>query len=92
MADEGLPINNQLQLILSLKPNEIYRGKEAKLLKKNLDSIQSKIISMLSGIDKIKDCSMDLRNEIKLATHNAIQQRNDHSKSPIKHYISNRTD
>jgi PIN domain nuclease of toxin-antitoxin system len=87
MPEEGLPISIRLLRILALKSEEVYRGKEVKQLKENLEIIQEDInkfsFGIYNGIDKIKGLCLDLRNKVQLKTEEAIEQLNEHNKQMI---------
>ncbi len=65
MPEEGLPINKRLLRILSLKSEEVYRSKEVKQLKENLNVIQEDIkkfsFGIDNGVDRIKELCLDLK-------------------------------
>jgi len=88
MPEEGLPINKRLLRILSLKSEEVYRGKEVKQLKENLNVIQEDIkkfsFGIDNGVDRIKGLCLDLKNKVQLKTEEAIEQLNEHNKEMIK--------
>ena len=81
MPDDGLPISKQLSALMSLQPAEVYRGQAAELLKETLINLSKKFNSLLTisstGIDELKEYYTSLRNEIQLATREAIEQLND---------------
>jgi hypothetical protein len=87
MPEEGLPISKRLLRILALKSKEVYRGKEIKQLKDNLNVIQEDInkfsCGIDNGIDRVKQLCVDLRNKVQLKTEEAIEQLNEHNKQMI---------
>jgi hypothetical protein len=87
MPEKGLPISKRLLRILALKSEEVYRSKEVKQLKENLDIIQEDINKFLfgidNGVDRIKGLCLDLRNKVQLKTEEAIEQLNEHNKQMI---------
>ena len=70
MPEEGLPISKRLLRILSLKSKEVFRSKEIKQLKDNLNVIQEDINKFSCGIDndieRIKQLCVDLKNKVQL--------------------------
>ena len=104
MPDEGLPVNKMALNFLLLQPTEVYRGPYVALLSKELKKMQTNITSLSfginSGIDKIKEECIELRNQTQLATEQAIELINEFSdeliaeidqfeRSAIKSYQSN---
>jgi len=87
MPEEGFLINKRLLRILSIKSEEVYRSKEVKQLKENLNVIQEDINKFSFGIDnpvdKIKGLCLDLKNKVQLKTEEAIEQLNEHNKKII---------
>jgi len=88
MPEEGLPTNSQLLYILTLKPTEVSRGKDVKILKETLNQIQKNIKSISfganNGLDQIKEHCIELKNDVQLASEEAIQQINDYNDEFIK--------
>ena len=88
IAEEGLPINKKLLALLSMQPTEVSRSQAAESLKKALIDIEKNVTSLKyganNGLDKIKGYCMDLRNDIQLATEDAIRQINEHGDAFIK--------
>jgi len=88
MPEKGFPINKRLLRILDLKSKEVYRSKEVKQLKENLNVIQEDInklsFAIDNGIDRIKELCLDLKNKVQLKTEEAIEQLNEHNKEMIK--------
>ena len=88
MPDDGLPLNESLLLLLSVKPSEIYRSKSVEILKQSLNDIYSKMKSIEmgvnNGIDKIKEHCVEIRREVQLATEETIQLINNYNEELIK--------
>ena len=80
MPDEGLPVNKGLQALLSLQPDEVSRGPAAENLKESMSEMRKKVTALFfcinNGPDKVKDLCAQLRNDVQLATEQAIQQIN----------------
>jgi hypothetical protein len=83
---EGLPISESLSQLLTHKPKEVYRSKVVESLKSSLKEIEENIkqISLsLNGLDQAKEMEqtkeylVGLRNEVKMATEQAIKQLNE---------------
>jgi len=76
----GLPINRPIQKLLSEKPNEIYRGREAEIFKSNLNEVQTQISELenciLKGIDKIKEHCNNLRKQVQQAANDKFEEMN----------------
>lgn len=81
MPDEGLPVVKLALNLLSLQPSEVYRSPSVEELKERLDTMRQKINALSfginNGLDKIKDLFIKLRNEVQLATEQAIGQINE---------------
>lgn len=88
MPEEGLPTNKKLLTLISMHPDEVYRGKTAEKLKQSLKEMKKRTKSLLfaaeNGIDFIKEYCLNLRNEVQLATEKFIQQINEYSDEFIK--------
>jgi hypothetical protein len=84
---DGLPNNEALLKMLSIKPTRISRGKLFDSLEKSLDDIRKKNSFIKHGIDNsndlIKEYCMDLRSEVQLKTEQAIEQINELNKEII---------
>jgi len=78
---DGLPNNEALLKMLSVKRIRVSRGKAFDLLEKSLDDIQKKYDYIKRGIenstDFVNEYCMDLRSDVQLKTEEAIQQIND---------------
>ena len=107
MPENGLPINKVVQALLSMQPKEVYRGQAVETLKETLNAMRNKrnLLQTTSnnGIDKIKEKCIELRNQVQVATEQAIKQINDlsdsfikeidqYEKETIKSYQSNKVD
>lgn len=61
MPDEGLPVNKAVLALLSSQPREVYRSPSVAELKKRLNSMRKKSVSLTFGInngaEKIRDVS-----------------------------------
>jgi hypothetical protein len=93
MPKEGLALNDAVNLMLSLKPTRISRGKAIDSLIQSLDEIQKVTCLFKNGIassvDNVKEYCTLLRNEVQVATEEAIQQIidfNDELKREIDEY------
>ena len=84
---DGLPNNEALLKMLSIKPTRISRGKLFDSLQNSLDDIRKKNSFIEHGInnsnDLIKEYCMDLRSEVQLKTEQAIEQINKLNKEII---------
>jgi hypothetical protein len=85
LPQDGFPVNKKVLKFLSLKPTEIYRSTAVEKLKEKL-SIILKDISLLrfdvnNGIDTLKESCREIRNQVQLATEQAIQQINERAKN-----------
>jgi hypothetical protein len=84
---DGLPNNEALLKMLSIKPTRISRGKLFDSLQNSLDDIRKKNSFIEHGInnsnDLIKEYCMDLRSEVQLKTEQAIEQINELNKEII---------
>ena len=78
---DGLPINEALLKMLSVKLIRVSRGKAFDVLEQSLNDIQKKYGYIKRGIensnDFVKEYCMDLRNDVQLKTEEAIQQINE---------------
>jgi hypothetical protein len=76
----GFPINKPIKKLMSEKPNEIYRGKDAEIFKSNLNSVQFQIneleSSILKGMDKIKEYCGQLKKQVQDATNEKYEELN----------------
>jgi len=65
----------------------VYRSKEVKQLKENLNVIKEAIkkfsFGIDNGVDRIKGLCLDLKNKVQLKTEEAIEQLNEHNKQMI---------
>jgi hypothetical protein len=88
MPKNGLPNNETLLEMLSVKPTSISRGKAYDLLKKSLNNIQKKKSQFKRGVenstDLINDHCIELRSDVQLATEEIMLQVNDFSSKIIK--------
>ena len=66
MPKNGLPINEALKYILSLKPSIVSRGTAFNSLKKSLEDIEKKrkLIQLENIIDFIKNHCMNLKSDV----------------------------
>jgi len=81
MPENGLPINKAVQALLSIQPQEVYRSQAVAKLKETLKALKNNK-SLLqnasdNSIERIKEQCIELRNQLQLATEQAIGQIND---------------
>ncbi len=83
MPENGLPVNKTVLNLLSIKPAEVYRSKAVETLKEQLSTMRKNLTSLkfsvINGEEKIKEECIELRNQVQLATEQAIQQINDYN-------------
>jgi hypothetical protein len=88
MPINGLPNNEALLKILSVKPRRVSRGKLFDSLQKSLNDIQKKHNFIKLGIensnDLVKEHCIDLRSDVQLKAEEVILQVNDASEKIIK--------
>jgi hypothetical protein len=78
--EEGFPITKNLEKLLAIRPEEIFRSKlveefnsPLKSIKNNIDTLES---NLDNGIEKIRDRCTLLRNQIQLKAESLIDQIN----------------
>ncbi len=85
---DGLPNNEALLKMLSVKRIRVSRGKAFDLLQHLLEEIEKKHRFIKLGItnstDLVKTHCMNLRNDVQLTAEEAIQQINDLKKKEAK--------
>jgi len=88
MPKNGLPENNIVLKMLSIKPIKVYRGESVELLEKSLKDILKKQILIKHTIENTKDIITDhcieLRSSVQLKTEEAIQNINEMSSKIIE--------
>lgn len=80
VPQSGFPINKPIKKLMSEKPNEIYRGRDAEIFKANLNDVQMQIseleTTILKGIDKIKEHCHQLRIQVQQAASEKFEEIN----------------
>ena len=80
MNKQGLPLIKSILEMLSLEPCEYSRGDAAEKMNESLKIVKTKIeklaLTMENGVDRVKDFCKNLKEEVKLASENTIQQIN----------------
>jgi hypothetical protein len=75
---DGFPTSKVIQNLLTVKPNEIPRTDSVRQLQTTLNEIQQKInqfaVGLESGIERIKEYSLNLRNEVLNCTKLKVQR------------------
>jgi len=88
MPIDGLLKNILVLKMLSIKPNEISRGKAFETFQDSLNNIQKNINLITNGVNRRDDCIKEhfseLRNEVQLYTEETIQQLNNSNIQIIK--------
>lgn len=74
----GFPLNQIILSLINEQPKEIYRGKEADRLKRNLKYINEKFSKLSTDVtnkeDKIKEHCLELRRKVQLKTEELINE------------------